>query len=133
MCYIKHFLASCFIILFNSSYLRIWSGNWLIQTALLYNLCWLELPISWKRLCRTLWIFMWNVLFPGKYSLGQNLALGPVNWEATMLLWHNEVKDFIYGDNTVALHAVGECLRVLSYISSSSLYAQVCKYISYMC
>jgi len=41
--------------------------------------------------------------------LGQNLALGPVNWEATMLLWHNEVKDFIYGDNTVALHAVGEC------------------------
>lgn len=49
----------------------------------------------------------------GKYDVGQNLALGSPNWEATLQLWHSEVQNFKYGFAPEADKVIGHYTQMI--------------------
>lgn len=49
---------------------------------------------------------------PGRFSVGQNLALGYRKWEDVIAGWYNEVDDFTYNSSTNNFRAVGHFTQV---------------------
>ncbi|KAK7491458.1 hypothetical protein BaRGS_00017287 [Batillaria attramentaria] len=40
-----------------------------------------------------------NRWVPGRFGVGQNLAMGASDWTGAITMWHNEVTEFTYGDS----------------------------------
>ncbi|XP_067942176.1 uncharacterized protein [Watersipora subatra] len=54
-----------------------------------------------------------NRYIPGKYDVGQNLAIGTPDWKSTLDLWHSEVNYFVYGSPPPNLRSIGHYTQMV--------------------
>ncbi|CAI9730330.1 uncharacterized protein LOC115217114 isoform X4 [Octopus vulgaris] len=74
---------------------------------------------KWAENCKFNHENAYRRIIPGKFSVGQNLALGYINWSHAVSGWYGEIKDFTYNTSNV-LHKVGHYTQLV-WASSAAI------------